>query len=430
MLLEFTVENYKSFYKPVTLSLVASKQKENSDTNVFQKDKYELLKSAVIYGANASGKSNLLKALQLMKRLVINSATKLKPDEPIKVEPFLLNTESKLKPSCFEIIFLIGNIRYRYGFQVNAKQVVGEWLYFIPSTKEAMLFERNSNTIKLGARFKEGRLLEPKTRENVLFLSLVAQFNGEISTNVVKWFRKVNVISGLDDVGYRNVTIDRLKNPTFKNWLVKYMQTADMDISDIETLEKKISRNDIPSEFLPLFETGDEQIKFVQRIVKTKHQLYDKMNNRIDSTTFDLLENESAGTIKFLFLAGPLWDTFLNSKILIIDEFDTRLHNKLSLGIVNLINSNRANFQNAQFIMATHDTTLLRGDIFRRDQIWFTEKDVYGVSDLFSLVEYKENNKAIRNDASYSKRYLEGRYGAVPIIDDLESLFEENKIEG
>ena len=423
MLLEFTVGNYKSFNSPVTFSMLASTLKEHQVTPVFEESKYKLLKSAIIFGANASGKSNLFKAIGFMKNFVLNSAKQTRIMEKIAVDHFKLGADTEENPSVFEMIFLIDGIQYRYGFQANRERVIAEWLFFVPSTKEAKLFIREGKNIDLGIRYKEGQGLADKTRENALFLSVVAQFNGEISLHIIKWFKNINIISGLDDTEYRHDTIKKLNNTEFKKWALKYLEMADINIVDIEILPTTVKHTKLVKELQQI--VAEPKAPFGHTSIKLHYQKYDKNNKKISLEVFDLDENESKGMQKILFLAGPFWDVLKNGKILIIDEFDARLHHRLTHSLAKLFNSPIANTRKAQFILGTYDTTLLRNDLFRRDQVWFIEKDRYGVSELYSLAEYKISDKVVRKDASFDKSYLLGKYGAVPIPGDFEELFED-----
>ncbi len=429
MLLEFTVGNYKSFKEPVTLSMVASSLKEHDNTHTFSSNKYKLLKSEIIYGANASGKSNLFKALTFMKNFVFSSAKETQISEKIDVDNFKLSTETEHKPSHFEIIFMIDEKRYRYGFKINKEEVEAEWLFYVPTSKEANLFIRTENNITLGAYFKEGNGIEERTRNNALFLSVVAQFNGEISKKILNWFSNLNGISGLNDKHYMGYTTKKLNDPVFRQWVLNYLKIADIDILDVQVDTEKLSLEDflkLPQKKNINLNIIKKQIKYIQDLtIKTNHQKYDKNNNKVDIEKFDLEEDESKGTQKLLALAGPIWDTLKNGKILFIDEFDTRLHQILTISLVKLFNSSKSNFNKAQFILTTHDTNLLDSELFRRDQIWFINKDKYGVSELFSLAEYKKSNKIVRKDASYAKNYLRGKYGAVPLVDNFDDLFGE-----
>lgn len=428
MLIEFTVGNYKSFKNPVTFSMLASSLTEHRDTHVFRRHKFDLLKSSVIFGANASGKSNLFDAISFMKEFIFSSAKDMQISEKIKTQSFKLSTETENKPSMFEIIFFIDQIRYRYGFQVTEEKVEAEWLFCVPTRVEAKLFTREDNKIILGDRFKEGKGIEEKTRNNALFLSVVAQFNGTIASRIIKWFDQLNIISGLGDEGYMGFTFDKMDDPVFRNWAVKFLATADIDILNIIIKSQEFDVKNLPKnvqKFITLKKIEKDEIKAIKGFsARSYHQKYNNKNKKVSLEEFDVAENESEGTKKLFFLSGPIWDTLNNGKILFIDEFEARLHKKLVISLIKLFNSSRSNSKNAQFVLATHDTNILKSEFFRRDQIWFIEKDRYGASDLYSLAEYKILNKIARKDTLYNKNYLIGKYGAIPLVNDFEELFE------
>lgn len=222
MLIEFSVGNYKSFRDVETFSLVATKTKskepETDSNNAFNIDKnLDLLKSAAIYGANASGKSNFASALRFVKGFVIGSSRETQFADSIPVEQFRLGASNNSKASFFQIVFLMDKKQYRYGFEVNSQEVVSEWLFNVPTNKEVKLFERrNGKIIPSSTQFKEGKGVEDKTRNNALFLSVVAQFNGAISQRILQWFRSFSVISGLSDLGTREYTIRCLQSDKHK----------------------------------------------------------------------------------------------------------------------------------------------------------------------------------------------------------------------
>ncbi|MBI5208129.1 MAG: ATP-binding protein [Candidatus Firestonebacteria bacterium] len=422
MLLQFTVGNFLSFNDPVTLSMVASSIKEHENTNLFVENKIKLLKSAAIYGANASGKSNLIKALSFMKKFVFISSKETQATEEIEIANFKLSTETDNKPSFFEIVFINENIIYRYGFEADKKNIQKEWLFQTGSGREAKLFKREKNNFELGSYFKEGEGKENITRNNALFLSVVAQFNGEISKKILEWFAKLKIISGLNE-GYSGFTIDKIKEPEFKNKILNFLKIADLGIEDINSTETKISPESLPQntpEFLKTSALKDE-LKNVE--INTFHKKYNSDKNFLLLEKFDLENEESEGTKKFFAISAPIIDTLMRGYTLIIDELDSRLHPILSQHIINLFNSSQ-NSLNAQLIFASHDTNLLNKEFLRRDQIWFTEKDKYGATKLYSLVEYKIGLDKVRNDSLYSKNYILGKYGAVPYVGDFKSLFK------
>lgn len=419
MLIEFSIGNYRSFKDKVTFSMVAAnivaKEKELDDNNVFTVyDDLRLLKSAAIYGANASGKSNLAKALSFMKWFMINSSKETQSTEKIGVEPFELSTETEAEPSLFEIVFILDGKKYRYGFKANQKRVISEWLFDVPNTNLTRLFERvtneNSHKLKYLSKRLKAESIYPKTRSNALFLSVAAQFNVEIAERILDWLtKKVNIVSGLDDQDYLSYTVSSLgKNNVNNSEIIQLIKKLDLGIKQIRIKE---------AEIIPI-EQSSYHFK-PKNSIRTGHEKFGDKGN-ISIKFFDLDNQESEGTKKIISIAGLLVDTLKYGKVLIFDEFDARLHPLIGKAIVELFNSKKTNYNNAQLIFMTHDTNLLSNKLFRRDQIWFTEKNKYGATDLYSLVEYK-----ILNDASFESDYIKGRYGAIPFIGDLSQLLGE-----
>lgn len=421
MLVEFNVTNFLSFKGRATFSMVASSDDTLEETNVAEIGKHRLVRTAVVYGANASGKSNLLSAIAFMRRMVLNSSKDTQANEAIDVTPFWLSTECDGKPSSFEILFLHEGVPYRYGFEVDQKGVRSEWLFSRPSTKEANLFVREGMEIKVNAEwFKEGKGLEERTRTNALFLSVCAQFNGEVAAALLAWFQKLRVMNGFSPLSFYDVTVERLKTPAQKLRILDLTQVADPGITDFDLIQKKLTMQDLPKEMPD--DLKNTLMKDAPTVVslKTTHRKVDGENKDVEGVLFDLEENESDGTQKLVKLTGPLLDTLEMGKILVVDELDARMHPLLTRLIVSLFNS-PANRANAQLIFASHDTTLLTPNLFRRDQVWFTEKDRFGATDLFSLVELN----GVRKEATFGKDYIQGKYGAIPFIGDPKWLFCE-----
>ncbi|MDP1971400.1 MAG: AAA family ATPase, partial [Sediminibacterium sp.] len=215
MLLEFTIGNFLSIKDKKTLSLEATSIKEHLGTNVVKLDRFQLLRGAVIYGANAGGKSNFIKAMSTMRRIVKQSFDASSTDE-LGITPFLLSTDTSNKPSFFEILFLIGTVRYRYGFEVDNTSVKSEWLFESKIKSEKPLFIREGDGIDVSQSFKEAKDLEEKTRENALFLSVLDQFNGTTAKSIMKWFSNFITISGLSHERYKNVTFKMLEDENLK----------------------------------------------------------------------------------------------------------------------------------------------------------------------------------------------------------------------
>ncbi|MEG3850603.1 ATP-binding protein [Microcoleus sp. herbarium19] len=425
MLIGFSVGNYKSFKETVTLSMVASsiteEDKELDENNVFPiNDKLSLLKSAAIYGANASGKSNLIAAINFMKWFVLNSSKETQVSEAIDIDAFRLSTETEKEPSFFEIVFLLEGQTFRYGFEVNAREVVSEWLFQADDSEEKVLFERDFDNFILND-FPEGQGISDKTRSNALFLSVVAQFNGKVSGKILLWFSKtLQLISGLQDRQYRKETLESLRDAGHRRDIIEFIKNLDLGILDIVPKNTAVySIYDNTAQYGGPY-GGLYPISEIKTTVQTSHPKYDADGKQTSIESFDIEKQESEGTNKLFALAGILLDTLRTGKILLIDELDARLHPLITRELIYLFNSNETNPHNAQLIFTTHDTNLLSSKTFRKDQIWFTEKDNKGATDLYSLVEYK-----VGKDASFERDYIIGKYGAIPFIGNFKELIGE-----
>lgn len=429
MLIEFTVANHLSFRDPATLSLLASgRVSEYRADNVIPRDRMPLLKTAVVYGANASGKSNLLMSLGWMRGFVINSSKESQAGEPINVKPFKLDVDCLKNPSCFEVMFFADGIRYRYAFEVTGKQVLRECLHKAEKSSEKLLFLRMGEEIEISGEFNEGKGLEEKTRPNALFLSVVANLNGKISGRVIEWFRNLRFVHGLHEQFYASVSIEMVQDKDQRNRFLDIIRRADLGIEDLVVKEENLD----PSEILK-FLSEEGKKRFLGDMSNTRnislstiHKRY-KEGKLLDTVTMDLEEEESEGTRKFFRLIGPVLKCLNEGSILVADELEAKLHPLLTRMIVRLFHASATNPKNAQLIFATHDTNLLQHVRFRRDQIWFTEKTRQQTTDLYSLAEIKLPKGTVRKDARYEKDYFRGRYGAIPYLGAFEELFNRNE---
>ena len=327
---------------------------------------------------------------------MINSSKDIQAGERVNIESFRLNSLTVNEPSYFEAIFCDEDNQYRYGFEADNSLVHSEWLYQKVNkkrAKEVELFYREKDNFDIHTKFVVGKELAGKrmVRANALLLSVAAQFNDPIAVEIMKWLNDTTIISGSNDEKIWNAATIQLDDIKIKQRVVEFSRYADLGIENIEKIDNTI--------------------------VST-HTQYDEKGYEVKTVTFPFRKNESEGTIKYFSLAYPIIDALDNGKRLIIDEFDSKMHPLLTCRIIALFNSKETNPKNAQLIFTTHDTNLLSANIFRRDQIWFTQKDRYGATELYSLAEYK-----IRNDASFEKDYLSGKYGAIPIVGDLTRLF-------
>lgn len=407
MFVKFSVQNFLSFKDLNSLELIASNITQHEENTIDTKQ-YKLLKSAAIFGANASGKSNLFKAMQFARDFVLFSSKESQANEKIHVTPFLLSTKTESEPSLFEFVFLKNNTKYRYGFRLNNSIVVDEWLFAASKVKESLLFERHEQDIKVGAKFKEGSKIIELTRKNALFLSVVAQFNGKIAESIIEWFYGLRIITGLQT--YNPVTIEYLKVLENKKEFMAILNIADSSIQDFQFKERDIEKAPkyIKEEIERIKALGAKYELMPE--IKTYHNKYNDKKNVAGTVEFDFNKNESKGTQHLFSLTGPILDTIENSNILVIDEFECNLHPLISRFLIKLFHLKN---KNAQFIFNTHDAKLLNNKYFRRDQIYFVDKDQFGGSSLYSLYDYN-----IRYDRTFDKDYLEGKYKAIPFIDE------------
>jgi AAA15 family ATPase/GTPase len=403
MLIEFKFRNFLSFKDEVRFLMTSVKSfKEHKVTNIIETGKeFDLLKTAAIYGSNAGGKSNFIKAMNNMNRIISNSfSNSLKKEEnkPNHNYQFKLNSETEKANTMYEVSFLHAEVIYKYGFEINGIEIKKEWLYR-KIEREVPLFIREDNNFEINFEsFSEGEKYKTEVNSNVLFISHLAQNNQPISKLVFQWFFNINVISSLREDFYEKFTSYLLENDlNFKKWsafALKYLEITNI-------------------------EAGDKEGEII-----TYHNKYDKNNLLIDVIPFKA-KMESDGTQKLIHILGPIYDTIRNKRILFIDEFDSKLHPNLSKRLIDFFH--KFNKLGAQIIFTGHDTNLLNKDIFRRDQIWFAEKDQFGVSILYSLSEF--NAKTVRNSSAYDKKYLQNEFGAavsIDITDKLETLLYES----
>lgn len=426
MLLEFSVSNFLSIKDRVTLDLAATAISDFKDSNVIQTERQNILKGAVIYGANSSGKSNLIRAMSTMRRIVLHSFDQPSTAE-LDIVPFLLSTTTENEASFFEVLFLIGDARYRYGFELDNLSVRAEWLFRSKAKVEKPLFVRENDGIEVFSAFKEGKNLEARTRSNALFLNVVDQFNGPIAKEIMNWFSDFIVISGLSHEPYKAVTFDLLENREKKPLLEQFYTDLDLGFDRVNLNSKDFDPaelpSDLPEELVKLMVSDFEGQKIMQ--VRTLHRKFDENNEAGGFVEFDLRTQESSGTNKLFNLSGPVFEVLNDGGVLVVDELDASLHPLLTLAVTRLFNSVEHNPHNAQLIFATHDTNLLSFGNYRRDQIYFVEKNRFGASDLYSLVAYKEEEGKVRKDRSFEKDYINGRYGAIPFLGDISKVLEK-----
>jgi len=411
MLIELNIENYRSIKEEVSLNMISTKDTsfENNLIKTKVLNEESLLRSTVIYGANASGKTNVVSALGLLRMLVRNSH-KYQKGNKLPYFPFKLDTSTITKPTRIRIVFIKKEIKYSYEISFNDEKIISEYLYSYPNNYKKIIFER-SDTInyKFVDDDKKQKLIAERTLPNVLYLSKATQENYEIISNIYDWFKDdLRVIGSTDNPDLVDVTARMMKTESMKELILKALLQADVGIEDISVDTKKVKIDDLPKdmpqELKKIIMSNKEEID--QTEIKTIHK----------GVKFEF-EEESDGTVRLFSLIGPWIDALKNGRILVVDELDIELHHLINVFLINLFHDPTQNMNNAQLIFTTHNTNLLDiQDIFRRDQIWFTEKNPKGATELYSLVEYSP-----RKDKNIERGYLAGKYGALPFI-------KENKI--
>ena len=441
MLVEFSVSNFRSIKDLQILSFSAAAINEHEPSHVFQAtDKIKLLKSVAIYGANGSGKSNLVRAMWAMVNLIKAPFDERKNFEP-QIRSFQLNTSTRNECTFFQIIFVVDEKKYRYGFEYLKGKIVSEWLFGTAEKKEINYFIRDIEAIVINRQyFKEGSGLEPRVHKEKLFLNVVFEFNGSVATTVKSYFESITIIrSGnemFEDANLLSLSTDMLKEN--KSEILNFLKSADSDIIDLtlnenakyalfgkigtenqefETFNDFINRVDIESLIKDTFLSGRNFTDIPNNVI-SKRKLFDESGIEVGTVDLDFNEEASDGTKKMFAYAGTFSAIIENGGVIVIDEFDARLHTMLTRAIVRLFNSSKN--ESAQLCFVTHDTNLLDKDLLRRDQIYFAEKNTKGETDIYSLADIK----GIRNNDPIEKDYIKGKYGAIPFIKNLNSIFE------
>ncbi|WP_294369983.1 AAA family ATPase [uncultured Clostridium sp.] len=411
MLIEFSVENYYSIKEKVTFSMVASKDKSHEDNLILDSIKnINLLKTSAIYGANGSGKTTILNALNFISFL-LNISNNMQRGKRIPIEPFKLERKYKNSPSIFDIIFKVNNIKYAYGFAVTEKEVVEEYLYYYPNGRQTIIFQRdNINQYKFTNDIERQTQIKDKFHsDNKLFLSTLSAWDYEKAQVPYEWLaNEIYFVKPQSSV--HDYTTDIIKDDKYiKSIVISLLNKAIIGIDNIELKEIEIDPHDNP-----LLKFFNEEA--MNKILSSKDNklisvsTIHKMNDCEDTIEFDL-SDESDGTQKLYGLLGMWVSRLEDGGTLVVDELDLRLHSKLTRFLVELFQDPTVNKNNAQLIFTTHDTNLLDQDLFRRDQIWFTEKKSDDSTDLYSLDDFN-----VRKDAAIEKGYLQGKYGAIPYL--------------
>lgn len=414
MLIRFRTQNYRSIRDEQEISLVASAISEHPEA-VVQVERYdmELLRGAAVYGPNASGKSSLFHALQFMKTAVVDSHRSWHPAGGVPRVPFALDHESARDPSLFAVDILVEGVHYEYGFTVDSTRVLEEWLFAFPRGRKQEWFTRDANRDAEFAFSRalsgENRAISAFTRRNSLFLSAAAQNNHEVLAPLYRWFAEKLWIVDDDTRGeFENYTVERCRDPGFRDSLFALLQSADLGLTSIEFREEE--RTHQPPQDLP-FASDPALVEAVGwwsggPRVQFRHSTGDFFSDYALP-----YEQESRGTRTLFSLLGIVNWAVESGSALAVDELDQSLHPHLARAVVEMFNRPESNPNGAQLLFNTHDTNLLSGDLLRRDQVWFTEKGHDGATRLFPLTDFHA-----RKQENLERGYLQGRYGAVPAV--------------
>ena len=413
MLIQFSVVNYRSIKDDATLSLVAGPGREHWERNVrvpvMEGDvrAMPLLRSVAVYGANAAGKTNLIRALDAMRRIVVDSS---RTDGELPITPFLFDAEHENQPTHFEVACIMEGVRYQYGFATTQDAVIGEWLYAWPRGRQQMWFKRHAEdgapTFEFGGKLQGDReVWRRATRDNALFLSTAATLNSTQLRPLYDWFKTRLHVVGIG--GWSPNYSAQCTQGERKAAVVRFLQAADLAVSDLRVVEREVTeeiiRDEVPSEM-------QDEVKRVFLGKKVADVYLVHQDPAGEPVELDL-DEESDGTRKMFALAGPWVDVLERGHVVVVDELHDNLHPMLVRHLVERFHD-AALDSDAQLVFSTHDTSILSQSVFRRDQIWLCERNARHETELFPLSDFHPR-KGIEN---LERGYLAGRYGAVPYI--------------
>jgi len=420
MLIRFRVRNFRSLRDEQELSMVAALKDGGRGVVHVDSLGLDLLRVAGIYGANAAGKSNVLGALRFMKTAVSSSHRQWKPEGPIPHEPFILDPAWKSKPSTFVIDFLLQNVHFQYGFELNSEMILREWLHAFPNRRRQSWFSRQEQEFSFGKSLKGNhRTIQGLTRRNSLFLSAAAENNHPTLAPVYNWLAgKILFVERVGELARLAFSMEMAREDWGRTEILDMLQVADLGIVDLKTREVPLDprARDLIKTRLGVTQENERISALDKMETMTLLELYHR--SRGGPVAFSL-DRESRGTQAWLALAGPVLHALKEGAVLCVDELDSSLHPILATEAIKFFEGPTRNTTQAQLIFNSHDTTLLgnllRSPGLRRDQVWFVEKDEEGATKLYPLTDFKP-----RNLENLERGYLQGRYGAVPFIEPAE----------
>lgn len=429
MLIEFRVANYRSIGEEQNISLIPAPKQKDFPANILLDGRYNALNSLAFYGNNASGKSNIIRAIGLLDRLVHTSA-KASSTDPLPYDPFELREGWESRPTVFEITFALNKERYRYGVEFNAEKVISEWMFRKGESREVPLFERNDDVIDPKTSYRgSAKLIDAAveaTRPNGLFLSTCDMLNVEEAKEIFSWFRKLVIVDGLETEKEEFSIVSLWKSEGPREDIKSYFSKLHLNILDLDVTTKPFDIAELPVSMPDDLKQSlaNSMSGRSTHTIFTEHRYYDKSGKPSDKTVkWKLDEKESAGTKKAFQMSGPVVYTLAVGGILVIDEIEAKMHPIMTLHTIQLFLDKNTNPNQGQIIFATHDTNLLSYCPIRRDQIYFCEKNGWESTEIYSLSDftYKDDKKE-RPDADKEKRYFEGRYGAIPMLGNFKPV--------
>ena len=424
MLYSFKVDNFKSIKDEIELSFEATTDNSLKNSHIIKIGKHKVLKIGAIYGPNASGKTNILIALNFLRNLIVNSATKLSPNAQIGTDPFIFDNTSRKGSSKFEITFFINEIKYIYKIKLSNNTIQEEDLTYYPKKQPVLIYSREAFEFEDRIVFKIGHGTplddltynsknEFKARKNVPYLSSILQIEEiPLLKQVYDWFDSyLNGLVSPKLIGFQNFTSQLIeREPKYKKYILSILSSSSFgNITDI--IQENIQLDDEILKFIP---EG-----FKQSVMENNDNYYARRllfkHDHKDGSGMIPFDNESQGTKRYFELAGPLALLIKQNCMFLIDEFDTSIHHELQ---VHFIEEFIRNSKNSQLLITTHNIQLLDSGILRRDEIWFTDKKEDGSTELYSLSDIK----GVRKEGSYRKQYNAGKYGAKPDTNAIMGL--------
>lgn len=418
MLVEFSIANFRSVKDRITLSMVSAgkpQSKEGFTLKTGFNAAPELVTTAALYGPNGSGKSNIILAMEFFRKFVVESAKDRQQGEAIDVTPFLFSENTQNVPSEFEVSFIHGGYLFQYGFVLDSKKVQEEWLYATPKgggkEKHQTWFERDKKGIKVDKNLIKGakEVWKKATRENALFLSTAVQLNAEVFKTPFEWVAESFAVIA-KPVLNPYYTVEKSKEKKKKEIILQLMRGLDFSFTDFHIIERELTEGDV--EF-PKGIPEPIKEKILEDIRKEKHIEILTVHKKEEGGDFLLpFKQESEGTKQLFAYLGPILKILEKGEVLVADEINRSLHPHALCGIVSIFQNKALNKHNAQLVFTSHDTHVMK--LLNRDQIWLLDKGEFGATSLTSVSEF-----AGKADEAVEKRYLSGRYGALPNIEEL-----------